>query len=545
MAVSEAIESVEMGIRAKYPAMYLETHEEGRMMAELASLADGLKQKLFIWSIASGLRARVVDPSTGSQYTSVDEGMDDPVAILRHIETEAPKGSIFVLADFHEFLQGDLVVRRMFREVADSLRTNHKSMIVMSPVLHIPETLEKTITVVEVARPTREQLSERLDGMCAKLAKRKASMVDVDADSRDAIVSAGLGLTRREFDQCLGRALVKNGKISADAIPMIAEEKAQIVKKSGLMEFLPASVTFDHVGGNDLLKPYITRRKRAFSEDARAFGLDVPKGMLYVGPPGIGKSLIAKATASALGVPLIRLDMGALFGGLVGESEANARKAIQTAEACAPCVLWLDEIEKGMAGLGSSGNSDGGTTARVFSTFLTWMNEKQSPVYVFATANDVSQLPPELLRKGRFDEIFAADFPVESEREQILSIHVSKRNRDPKAFDLASLAKATDGFSGAELEALVTDALYTAYDAKAGNPDRDLTDADLSEAAASTVPLSRTMSERIQWLRDWAKTRARPASSFHFKGVSAAVKKSASGDAHVEAIADDMDLFED
>lgn len=541
---SAAIEDVEMGIRAKYPAMYLQTHEEGRMMAELKEMCDGIGYKLFIWSIASGLRLRQEDPSNGTQYTSVDDTMDDPVAILKHIATDAPKNAVYVMADFHEFLQGDLVVRRFFREVADSLRTTHKSMLVMSPVLHIPDTLEKTITVIDVGVPTRSQLEDRLNKLISKLksGKKGAQMVDADSDVQAAIVDAGVGLTRREFDQCLGRALVRNKRIDAEAVPMIAHEKAQIVKKSGLMEFLETTLGFDDVGGNDLLKKYIIRRKRAFTPAAKKFGLDTPKGTLYVGPPGIGKSLIAKSTANALGVPLIRLDMGALFGGLVGESEANARKAIQTAEACAPCVLWLDEIEKGMAGLGSSNHSDGGTTARVFSTFLTWMNDKTAPVYVFATANDVSALPPELLRKGRFDEIWAADFPVEQEREQILSIHISKRKRDPSSFDLSKLSEATEGFSGAELEALVADALYSAFD-----EDRDLQDGDLFEAAEATVPLSQTMKERIEWLRNWAKTRARAASSFHFKGPSTGAGKTPipTGGDHVEQIADDMDLFED
>lgn len=529
------IDSIHLGIRSKYPAMWVVSHEEGRLLSEIAEMTKGFGSsklgefRMMTWSVASGLK--VFDRKTRKFIVS-DGDMTDPMDILSYIQ-EAEVMGLIVLTDYHEFLS-DPVIRRKFRETAMESRATMKSILVLSPVVDIPTTLEKVITVIEAPLPDRTQLEARYTNIAGRRAKSTNMNLDVAMENMDAIVTAGIGLTQVEFDMCIGRSMSKYNALDARSVGLVAHEKAQIVKKSGLMEFLETTTTFDDVGGNDLLKQYITRRKRAFSPAAREFGLDVPKGTLYVGPPGIGKSLIAKATAAALGIPLVRLDMGALFGGLVGESEANARKAIQTAEAVSPCVLWLDEIEKGMAGLGGSGNSDGGTTARVFSTFLTWMNEKTSPVYVFATANDVSALPPELLRKGRFDEIFAADFPVAEERAQIIEIHLNKRKQDPSRIDINAIASATDSFSGAELEALVNDALYTAFD----DGERMMTTEDIIVAAAATVPIAKTMSERIEWLRDWAKNRARAASSFHFQ-------KAPRPSGPVGVAGDDLDLFAD
>jgi SpoVK/Ycf46/Vps4 family AAA+-type ATPase len=280
------------------------------------------------------------------------------------------------------------------------------------------------------------------------------------------------------------------------------------VRKSGVLEYYDASETMQDVGGLDLLKDWLRKRRAAFSQEARAFGLPAPKGVLLLGVQGTGKSLSAKAIANLWNLPMLRLDVGRVFGSLVGASEANMRAAIRTAEAVAPCILWIDELEKGFAGVQGSGVSDSGTTARVFATFLTWMQDKRAPVFVVATANDVSQLPPELLRKGRFDEIFFIDLPTAAEREQIFAIHLRKRGRDPQHYDLKRLAAATEGFSGAEIEQVVVAGLFTAFDAG-----RELTTDDMLEEVRHTVPLAVMMREEIEELRTWAQLRTRPASS--------------------------------
>jgi SpoVK/Ycf46/Vps4 family AAA+-type ATPase len=290
-------------------------------------------------------------------------------------------------------------------------------------------------------------------------------------------------------------------------IDIVLDEKKQIIRKSGVLEYYAASTSLKDVGGMEFLKEWLRKRTRSFSDKAAAFGLPAPKGVLLLGVQGCGKSLVAKAIASHWDLPMLRMDVGKVFGSLVGQSEENVRRAIQVAESVAPCVLWVDELEKGFAGVQCGGYGDSGTTQRVFATFLTWMQEKTAAVFLIATANDVSQLPPELLRKGRFDEIFFIDLPDSPEREEIFSIHLKKRKRDPKDFDLKELAKQTAGFSGAEVEQVVIAGLFAAFD-----KDRELTQEDLLGEAKEFVPLSVMMREEINALREWAKLRTRPAS---------------------------------
>jgi len=297
------------------------------------------------------------------------------------------------------------------------------------------------------------------------------------------------------------------GRLDASAARTILQEKRQIVRKCGVLEFVDADADLDRVGGLELLKAWLGTRARAFSARARGFGLPAPRGVLLVGVQGCGKSLCAKAVSRSWNLPLLRFDLGRVFGSLVGSSEENVRRAIAVAESVAPAILWIDEIDKGFAGVQSSGASDGGTTARVLSTLLTWFNEKTRPVFVVATANDVTQLPPELLRKGRLDELFFVDLPTAEERAQVLAIQLARRGRVPDAFDLPQLARLAPGFSGAELEEAVISGLYDAF-----GQGVELTTAHLATALRETVPLSRTMSERLEALRSWADGRARPAS---------------------------------
>ena len=289
----------------------------------------------------------------------------------------------------------------------------------------------------------------------------------------------------------------------------LVQQAASEVKKGGLLEICSLAASLDDIGGLDVLKEWLLKRRHAFGQKAIEYGLPTPKGLLIIGIPGTGKSLTAKATAKVFGVPLLKLDAGRIFAGLVGQSESNLRSVIQTAEAIAPCCLWIDEVEKGFAGSKSSGATDGGTSSRVFGSFISWMQEKKAPVFVVATANDVSQLPPEMLRKGRFDELMFVDLPNQQEREAIWEIQIAKYGRDPKDFDLVQLSRATEGLTGSEIENAFVEALYLAFDAGEKEP----TDLDIAGVLNEFVPLSRLMAEQITGLRNWAKGRARLATS--------------------------------
>ncbi|HZS42580.1 MAG TPA: AAA family ATPase, partial [Polyangia bacterium] len=323
-------------------------------------------------------------------------------------------------------------------------------------------------------------------------------------EGREQLVDAALGLTKTEAENVLAKSIVRHKTFH---LPTVLSEKKHIIRKSGILEYYEATESLDEIGGLETLKEWLQKRRNAFTQHAREFGLPLPKGILLIGVPGCGKSLTAKAVGAAWQMPLLRLDVGKIFGGLVGASEENIRKAIKTAEAIAPAVLWLDEMEKGFSGTGSSNMSDGGTTSRVFGTFVTWLQEKTAPVFVIATANNVHQLPPELLRKGRFDEIFFVDLPSREERKAIYEIHVKKKKRDPAALDLHRLVEASPEFSGSEIEQAVVSALYDAFDANA-----DLSTDGLIASAREIVPLAVTMKEGIDAMREWAKTRARNAS---------------------------------
>jgi SpoVK/Ycf46/Vps4 family AAA+-type ATPase len=323
----------------------------------------------------------------------------------------------------------------------------------------------------------------------------------------EQLVKAALGLTLNEAENAFAKAIAENDRLDGSDIQRVMEEKRQVIRKSGLLEYYPVEHALGAVGGLQNLKDWLHRRARAFSAEARAFGLPEPRGLLLLGVQGCGKSLTAKAIASQWALPLLRLDMGRVFSGLIGSSEENLRRAIRVAESAAPAVLWLDEIDKALSGSASSGLTDGGTTARVLGTFLTWLQEKTVPVFVVATANRVEGLPPELLRKGRFDEIFFIDLPDALERAEILRIHLRRRGRDPATFDLPQLAARSDQFSGAELEQVVVEGLHEAFSAGT-----ELRDQHLLRAIAETVPLAVTLREEVARVRDWSRDRTRPAS---------------------------------
>jgi SpoVK/Ycf46/Vps4 family AAA+-type ATPase len=422
---------------------------------------------------------------------------------LDHVHRGEGK-ALYILRDFHPYFKEPAVVRRL-RDLATELRTTRKSLILISPVQKLPPELEKSIAaVVDWELPTRRDIEQIARQLIPQAPPASQEQISSDPTFIERVVEAALGLTAVEAEDVFAKSMVRTHTFD---IETILEEKKQIIRKSGILEYYEHREEFSDIGGLEIIKEWLVKRRHAFSSRARDFGLPLPKGILLIGVPGTGKSLTAKAVGALWEMPLLRLDVGKIFAGLVGSSEENIRTVIRTSEAIAPAVLWIDEIEKGFSGTGSSNMSDGGTTSRVFGSFITWLQEKETPVFVIATANNVSQLPPELLRKGRFDEIFFCDLPHREERRQIFDIHIRKKGRDPARFDLDKLIAVTSEYSGAEIEQAVIAALYDAFDTG-----EDLSTEGLLHSLHEIVPLSVTMRERIEAMREWARTRARLAS---------------------------------
>jgi SpoVK/Ycf46/Vps4 family AAA+-type ATPase len=482
-------------IRARYALIYLVSHEEARVEESLRKLCIEREMRLEVWSVTEGFR--VVAGGTGVR------DVKDPLKALEHVYRGEGR-ALFVLRDFHPFLKEPSVVRRL-RDLADELRKTKKSLLLLSPVQKVPPELEKSISaMVYWELPRRHEIEAIARRLVVQAPDEAQRQVGADPGFLEKVVEAALGLTEVEAENVFAKSMVRTRTFD---IPTILEEKKQIIRKSGMLEYYEQTEDVHDIGGLEVLKDWLAKRRHAFSARARDFGLPLPKGILLIGVPGTGKSLTAKAVGRLWEMPLLRLDVGKIFAGLVGSSEENIRQVIHTAEAIAPAVLWIDEIEKGFSGTGSSNMSDGGTTSRVFGSFITWLQEKRSPVFVIATANNVTQLPPELLRKGRFDEIFFCDLPAAEERKQIFDIHLRKKHRDPSGFELDKLVAATGDFSGAEVEQAVIAALYDAFDAS-----RDLSTEGLLAALGDIVPLAVTMREQIEGMREWARTRARDAS---------------------------------
>ena len=393
---------------------------------------------------------------------------------------------------------------RSLRDAIASFKGTQKNIILMSPMQQVPIELEKEVVVLDFQLPDMAELNKVLTAHQEQNRGRRLT-----TEAREKLLRAALGLTKDEAEKVYRKAQVTTGRLTEDEVDIVLSEKKQLIRRNGILEYIEEDETIDAVGGLEELKTWLTQRSNAFTERAREYGLPQPKGMLILGVPGCGKSLIAKTTSRLWGLPILRLDMGRVYdGSMVGRSEANLRNALKTAESISPTILFIDELDKSFAGSGGSGDSDGGTSNRIFGSFLTWMQEKKSPVFVMATANRVERLPGEFLRKGRFDEIFFVDLPTPEERQDIFGIHLTKRREDIARFDLQQLAKMSDGFSGAEIEQAIVAAMYEAF-----AQDREFTQLDIIAALKSTLPLSRTMQEQVTALRDWARQRARPAAS--------------------------------
>lgn len=482
-------------IRARYTLIYLLSVEEQRVVDDLERFAEQEGKHLVRWSQARGAIGPGVEPGAAR---------GDPIGILEAVAS-MEDNTLVVLLDFHPFL-GDASVIRQLREVGRELEATSKTLLLLSPVLTLPAELVKEMVVVDFPLPDFAMLAETFEQITEALPAD--IKVIISPPEVEKLLHSAQGLTLKEFSNVLAKTLVTRGRIDREAIDVVNSEKRQIIRKSGILDYYPAAESFGSIGGLENLKRWLISRSRAFSEAAREFGLPWPRGILIVGVQGCGKSLTAKAVAQQWRLPLLKLDLGRLFGGLVGSSEQNMRQAIQLAESTAPGVLWIDEIEKGLSGLGSSNLTDGGTTARVIGTFLTWMQEKTQPVFVIATSNDISALPPELLRKGRFDEIFFVDLPTRSEREVIFQIHIERRGRAAADHDLAALAADSRGYSGAEIEEVVVAGLFRAFE-----QGEDLSTDHMLAATKATVPLSVVMEEKITSLREWARMRTRMASA--------------------------------
>jgi AAA+ superfamily predicted ATPase len=483
-------DQLDLLIRSRTPILWIRSLEEERVESLLERAAARLGGRTLLrWDFVSGL--------SGAPNRE-GEAARNPQAALEALAGLPPEqGVILLLKDFHRYADDAGVCRRL-RNLAVALRRVPHTLVISAPDWQLPRELEDSVTLLELPLPDAAEIGALLSSIAA------ASGRPLAAGVLEMLTAACHGLSEQRVRQLAARALARRGQLGLDDLAEVLEEKRQAIARSELLEYCPTEATPADIGGLEALKHWLEQRHRAFGEDAQRYGLPLPRGVLLVGPQGTGKSLTAKAIAHSWSMPLLRLDVGRLFAGLVGASEARTREMIQRAEAMAPCVLWIDEIDKGFGG---DSRSDGGTTQRVLASLLTWMAEKTSAVFVVATANAVERLPGELLRKGRFDEIFLLELPDRGERRAILDLQL-RRRRPAHTIPLEVLVDRTAGFSGAELEQTVIEAMHLAF-----GEGRELAEADLIAAASQVVPLSRTAREQLEALRAWASSgRARPAS---------------------------------
>lgn len=471
-------------LRACYPLIYIPTTEEERLERAIANTLQTMSNRnTYIWDFVEGYKDNPNNQGFGKR---------NPLQALEFIEKLPSKvGGVFILRDFQRFLE-DISISRKLRNLSRSLKSQPKNIVVIAPQVNIPQELTEIFTVLDFPLPSREEIKQEI----TRLISATGQPVK-DRLLNDLVLSAQ-GLSMERIRRVLTRAIAEHGKLETEDVELILEEKRQSIRQTQILDFYPATEEISDIGGLDNLKDWLLRRGGAFSEQARAYGLPNPRGLLLVGIQGTGKSLTAKAIAHTWHLPLLRLDVGRLFAGLVGESESRTRQMINLAEALAPCVLWIDEIDKAFAG--AAGTGDGGTTSRVFGTFITWLAEKKSPVFVVATANNIQSLPPEILRKGRFDEIFFVGLPSQTERAAIFEVHLNRlRSHNLQNYDIQRLAYETPDFSGAEIEQTLIEAMHIGF-----SQNRDFTNEDILEAASQIVPLAKTAQEQIQFLQSWA-----------------------------------------
>ncbi len=483
-------DQLSLTLRARYPLIYIPSHEEERVEASIELVAKSLGRNVFIWDFVDGYQGNSNDLVTGKR---------NPLQALEFVEKIAT-GAVFILRDFDRFLD-DVAISRKLKNLSRRLKSESQNLIMISSTINIPDPLSEAITVLEFPLPQALEIQREIEQIAA------ITNGSIDARALDDLVRACQGLSLERIRRVLGRAIAEHNQVRHEDVELILSEKRQSIRQTQILDFYPSTTEIGDIGGLDNLKEWLLRRGGSFSERARQYGLPHPRGLLLAGIQGTGKSLTAKAIAHHWHLPLLRLDVGRLFAGLVGESESRTRQMIQLAEALSPCILWIDEIDKAFSGL--DGRGDSGTTNRVFGTFLTWMAEKTSPVFIVATANNIRQLPPELLRKGRFDEVFFVGLPNQTERQQIFTVHLNKfRPHHLRSYDVDRLAYETPDFSGAEIEQSIIEAMHLGF-----SQNRDFSNEDILEAASQIVPLAHTAQQEIQLLQEWATSgKARLAS---------------------------------
>lgn len=488
------ITEIDLYLRSKATLILVLSPEEERIIEALKILCMNTGRACIGWDIADGFQAM-----NGS---SAPKGGRDALTVLEQIEKADPQEpALFILKDFHEFWDNPSIKRKL-RTLAETLKFSKKSIVITAASAEIPAELLNESVVIDYPLPNIKQLEEVLD----KLQLTPGVEIRLSPAGKEKLLQAALGLSASQAQRVFAKSIVSRGYLSEEDIDFVSKEKKQIIREIEALEYTDSDETPADVGGLGELKQWLNLREQAFSREASEYGLPAPKGIALIGIPGTGKSLTAKMISRLWHLPLLRLDVGALFGSLVGESEERVRRALSLVELIAPCILWIDELEKAL----SHGGLDSGTSTRVFGTILTWMQEKTAPAFVVATANDITALPPELLRKGRFDEVFFLDLPTEAERKEIFAVHILKRRRLPDAYDLDRLAQASRGYVGSEIEQAVIDAMYIGFNENR----REFSTEDILAALRKQVPISISQRENVERLRDWLREGRAQSASF-------------------------------
>ena len=532
--MADVVERLKVLINSSTPIVIMETVEETRALQLVRTASADLNMVVFEWTIADGLtrsgsnspalpsgvalQARInaarhaADPDAPDSRHAAIYNTQDPVQALANLETITLE-AVFVLKDFHRHMEDPVVVRRL-RDVGQKFSANRRTVIITAPAITVPPELASLVEFLDLPLPDRQRLRQIIDETLARLSKTHTFQGKLDGMGLDAMANNLRGLTEEGAERAISQTLVARYGLCAETVTDVLESKKELLRRSEMLDFVEVSDTMANIGGLDNLKHWLAQRRGAWEDEARAFGLEPPRGMIILGVQGCGKSMCARAVAGEWKLPLVKFDTAAVYDKYVGETEKRIQKVFQVAEGLAPCVLWIDELEKVFAGSGpDSASADAGVSSRLLAAFLSWMQDRKAPVFVAATCNNVTALPPELIRKGRFDELFFVDLPNQAERKQIFAIQLAKRKRNPADFDLNRVTTAADGYSGAEIESVVQTALFAAYSQK-----QAVTTQALLDALSGTVPLSTTRAEEIEVLRAWARTRAVPASALDARG---------------------------
>jgi hypothetical protein len=550
--MTDGLERLKILINSSTPIIVMETAEETHAVGMVRTACSELNMATFEWSIADGLvrsgshvpadvrkmsvqagatqtrtslspsaseadrLARALLTSHGADTATDGQGAAssiyktrEPVQALANMESMTLE-AVFILKDFHRHMDDPVVVRRL-RDVGQKFSANRRTVVITAPEIAVPSELTTLVEYFNLPLPDRDRMRDIVRETFARLSKTYTLELQLDAAGVDAVAANLRGLTEEEAERATCQALVARYALCQETVTDVLEAKKQLLRHSGMLEFIGACDNMGSVGGLENLKHWLGQRRGAWEDSAREFGLEPPHGVIILGVQGCGKSLCARAVAGEWKLPLVKFDTAAVYDKYIGETEKRIRKVFQVAEGLAPCVLWIDELEKVFAGSGpDSASADAGVSSRLLASFLSWMQDRKAAVFVAATCNNVTVLPPELIRKGRFDELFFVDLPNQAERKQIFSIQLAKRKRNPTEFDLERVAEAAMGYSGAEIDAAVQTGLYAAFPEK-----KSLTTQSLLDALTQTVPLSTTRAEEIEALRDWARTRAVWASALN------------------------------